>query len=309
MKRVRDRYRGGLTMGLRRIATCAMLCVLAVWLVAAGCGGGGTGGRAITVEGPVELNRSFEEGASFKYLFKVTGESAVAMQGYDRVVSTNTEFRTSNTVTSVTDDEVKLEMRFDSAASSISMEDNVMPNEGVAELRGKSLEFTLDRDGKVISFAGLGGSRYLEEGAGEMGMLLYSLYPTLPDEPVSVGYTWEEDIDIPDITSSVDREFIGTGTYTVIGYKEKYGIACVEVATTSTFIFEGKAEQSGDIWLMSGEGTSEGVILISMDNGMVLAGVSDTTLDLEGEGSTTAGAGASTTVSMGMKIHSEMELL
>lgn len=296
-------------MGLRRIASCVLISAVGIWLFAAGCGGGGTGGRDITIDGPVQMTRSFEQGSAFKYSFKMSSEIAVAMQGFDRVATTQTEFRTSNDIVSANAEEVQISMRFDHAASSIVMEDNVMQNEDVAELRGKSLVFTLSPDGKVLAWAGLSGSAYLEEGAGETGMLLYGLFPELPDEPVEIGYSWDDDIDIPDITSSIDRDFVGDVTYTVVGFKEKYGISCVEVSASSTFMFEGRAEQSGDIWLMSGEGTTEGTILISLEDGMVLYGVSDTIMDLEGEGSTTAGAGASTTVSMGVKTHSQMELL
>ena len=104
-------------MGLRRIASCVFISALGIWLFAAGCGGGGTGGRDITIDGPVQMTRSFEQGNAFKYSFKMSSQIAVAMQGFDRVASTQTEFRTSNEIVSVDAEEVQVSMRFDHAAS------------------------------------------------------------------------------------------------------------------------------------------------------------------------------------------------
>ena len=114
----------------------------------------------------------------------------------------------------------------------------------------------------------MGGEAYFEEGIGQMAMMVHGLFPKLPTEPVTVGYTWQDDMDIPDITSSTSREFVGETTYTVTGFKEKYGISCVEVATVSTFEFEGKVEQQGEAWLMTGSGQSTGTMLFSLDDGL-----------------------------------------
>jgi hypothetical protein len=81
------------------------------------------------------------------------------------------------------------------------------------------------------------------------------------------------------------------------------------VATVSTFEFEGKVEQQGEAWLMTGSGTATGTMLFSIEDGLILFSKSDSTLEFEGEGSTTAGAGASTTLSAGLKVQGTVELL
>ena len=55
--------------------------------------------------------------------------------------------------------------------------------------------------------------------------------------------------------------------------------------------------------------STAGTILFSMEDGFIIASQSDSTVDFEGEGSTTAGAGASTTLSAGLKLRGKMELL
>ncbi len=296
-------------MGLRKMAALALVAAVGIGVVASGCGGGGSGGRDITINEPVQLARTFENGQTVKYKLKSAGEMAVAMQGYDRVASTQTEFRTTCQFSGVGTDEMNMAMRFDHAASSVSVGDKVIVQESASALRGKTLEVSLAPNGQVLAFAGMAGEAYFEEGVGQVALMIHSMFPELPEEPITIGYTWQDELDIPDITSSTNRDFVGETTYTVVGFKEKYGVSCVEVATVSTFEFEGRVEQQGEAWLMSGSGGSEGTVLFSMENGLVIFSKSDTTMEFEGEGSTTAGAGASTTLSAGLKVQGTLELL
>ena len=296
-------------MGLRKIAVRALVAAVGIWLIASGCGGGGTGGRDITIDEPVQLTRTFENGQTVKYQLKSAGEMAVAMQGYDRVVSTQTEFRTTCQFSNAETDEINMAMRFDHAASSFSTGDQVIVQESAAALRGKTLDVSLAPNGQVLSFSGMAGEGFFEEGVGQVALMIHGMFPKLPEEPITIGYTWEDELNVPDITSSTSRDFVGETTYTVVGFKEKYGISCVEVATVSTFEFEGKVEQQGEAWLMSGAGEGKGTVLFSMEDGLILYSKGDTTMEFEGEGSTTAGAGASTTLSAGLKIQGTLELL
>ena len=296
-------------MGLRKMAVRVLVAAVGIWVVASGCGGGGTGGRDITINEPVQLTRTFENGQTVKYKLKSAGEMAVAMQGYDRVASTQTEFRTTCQFSGIDTDKMSMAMRFDHAASSVLFGDKVIVQESASALRGKTLEVSLAPNGQVLAFAGMAGERYFEEGVGQVALMIHSMFPELPQAPITIGYTWEDELDIPNITSSTNRDFVGETTYTVVGFKEKYGISCVEVATVSTFEFEGRVEQQGEAWLMSGSGGSEGVVLFSIESGLVIFSKSDTTMEFEGEGSTTAGAGASTTLSAGMTIQGTLELL
>jgi hypothetical protein len=295
-------------MRLHRIAMLTVLASFALGLLGAGCAGGGTGGRDIVIDEPVRLVRTFEDGQTLKYKLTSAGEMAVAMQGFDRVANTSTEFRTTCTF-SRTDDDIKMAMRFDRAASSISVGDEVLPQESASALNGKTLEVSLAPNGEVLSFSGMAGEEYFEEGIGQMALMIHSMFPILPEEPLAVGYTWQDDMDVPNISSSTTREFVGETTYTVIGFKEKFAIPCVEVEAVTDFEFEGRVEQQGEAWLMTGTGHAVGTILFSLEDGFILASESDSTVDFEGEGSTTAGAGASTTLSAGLKLRGRMELL
>jgi len=296
-------------MGLRNVSVRLLAAVLGVAMVTAGCGGGGMGGRDIVIDEPIMLVRTFEEGQTLKYKISSAGEMAVAMQGYDRVLTTQTEFKTTSTFSNTDTEEISLAMRFDYAASSIVSGDQVLNEESAAALRGKTLNVSLAPNGRVLSFAGMGGEAYFEKSIGEMSMMIHSLFPVLPEDALTIGYTWEDELDIPDITAATNRDFIGETTYTVVGFKEKYQIPCVEVEAVTTFEFEGRVEQQGEAWLMTGSGVSNGTQLFSIENGIIIYGKSDTTVDLEGEGSTTAGAAASTTLSAGLKFQGTTELL
>jgi hypothetical protein len=296
-------------MALRKLSVYALAGLLAAGLVASGCGSGGVGGREIVVEGPVTVARSFEQGDVFKYKFKVDSQSGVKRTAYEQTISVQTELKTTSTITKADAEEVEMKMRFDYAVGGITMGDQMQSDESVSSLRGKELVFGLDHTGKVLSWGGLAGEAALEAGAGQLAMLLYEVFPPLPDEPLSVGVTWTVPYDVPDITSAVDREFVGEKTYTVTGFKEKYEIECVVVHSVTSFEFEGRAEQAGEVWLMSGEGVGEGNMLISLKDGVIVYSSGEATMTLSGEGASVASAAASGTVEMGVKSRLVIELI
>jgi len=297
-------------MGSRSMLVRGCVAALGVLLLVAGCGpGGGAGGREIAIQGPVTMTRTFKEGAVFKYRFKVESQSGVKRTAYEQSVSTQTELRTTSTVTAVKPDEVDLTMRFDYAVGGITMGDDMMPDESAASLRGKDLNFILDTDGRVRSWAGLSGEKALEAGAGEIAMLLYDVFPPLPDGPVSIGTTWTKPYEVPNITTTVERTFVGETTYTVSGFRQKFEINCVEIKAVSSFEFEGRAEQGGEAWLLSGDGVVEGTMLVSVENGNIVYGASNAKMNLTGEGASVASAAASGTVEVGTKSRLVIELM
>jgi len=292
------------------IATVVIVGLVAASVLVTGCASSSTGGAQVdTSATPVKVTRTFEQGQTMKYRFKIESQSGVKRVGYEQSIATSHEFKTTCTFTSVAADKVEMGMFFDYAVGGITVGDNMMADKDAASLRGKKLEFTLSPDGKIQGWAGLAGEAALEGGAGQFAMLLYDVFPSLPEEPMTVGMTWTEPYDLPDITTSANRDFVGESTYTVTGFKRKYEIPCVEFHRATTFEFEGRAEQGGEVWLMSGQGTIDGVILVSTIDGRLVWSTSDSKMTLEGEGASVAGAAASGTVEMGIKSKLVIDLL
>jgi hypothetical protein len=300
---------GGKRMASRRMALAVALAVFVAGLVSNGCGGGGTGGREITIDTPVTIKRAFQEGEQIKYKFAMENQSGVKLTSYEQSISSLAEFKTTNTITKVGPEEIEMVMRFDYAVGGMTYGDAMMADESISALRGKELSFVLDRDGQVVSWSGLSGEDAAESGAGQLALLLYDVFPPLPDGPITIGTSWTEPLDIPQITSAAEQDIIGETTYTVTGFKAKYEINCAEIQSVTSFEFEGRAEQGGDVWLMSGAGTSTGTMLVSIEDGTIVVSKSQMELELTGEGSAVAGAAGSETVNMGVKSTLEIELL
>lgn len=291
------------------IATLVIVGLVAASVLVTGCASGTGAAQVDTSAAPVTVTRAFEQDQTMKYRFKIESQSGVKRVGYEQTIATSHEFKTTCTFTTVGAEKTEMAMHFDYAVGGITVGDNMMADKDASSLRGKTLEFTLSPDGKVTGWAGLAGEAALEGGAGQFAMLLYDVFPSLPAQPMTVGTTWTEPYDIPDITSSADRDFVGESTYAVTGFKRKYEIPCVELHRTTTFEFEGRAEQAGEVWLMTGRGTVDGTILVSTIDGRLVWSSSDSAMTLEGEGSSVAGAAASGTVEMGIKSKLVIDLL
>jgi hypothetical protein len=291
------------------IATLVVVGLVAASVLVTGCASSTGVAQVDTSAAPVKVTRTFEQGQTMKYRFKIESQSGVKRVGYEQSIATSHEFRTTCTISTVTPEKVEMGMFFDYAVGGITVGDNMTADKDASSLRGKKLEFTLSPDGKVQSWAGLAGEAALEGGAGQFAMLLYDVFPSIPAEPMSVGMTWTEPYDIPDISTTASRDFVGESTYTVTGFKHKYEIPCVELRRTTTFEFEGRAEQAGEVWLMTGSGTVKGTILVSTVDGRLVWSTSESTMTLEGEGASTASAAASGTVEMGIKSKLVIDLL
>ena len=290
-------------------ATLVIVGLVAASVLVTGCASGTGGAQVDTSAAPVKVTRTFEQGQTMKYRFKIESQSGVKRVGYEQSIATSHEFRTTCTFTSVGAEKVEMGMLFDYAVGGITVGDNMQADSSVATLRGKTLEFNLSPDGKILGWAGLAGQATVEGGAGQFAMLLYDVFPSLPAEPMTVGMTWTEPYDIPDISTASSRDFVGESTYTVTGFKRKYEIPCVELRRTTSFEFEGRAEQENEVWLMTGSGTVEGTILISTADGRLVWSSSQSVMTLEGAGSSVAGAAASGTVEMGIKSKLVIDLL
>lgn len=292
-------------MALRKVGLCALIVLVAGGQALVGCGGGGVGGRDIVVDNPVTVTRSFKMGDVFKYKFKVESQIGVEQTGFEQTITTQTELKTTGTVTSVTPESVELSLRFDYAVGAMASGDAMLPDESVSALRGKELELTLDSTGQFVSATGMANEAAFASGAGEFAMALSEVFPKLPDEPLWIGTTWSEPVDVPD----PNRDFVGETTYTVVGFKEKYEMRCAVLTVVTDFEFEGRASQGGDVWLMTGSGRGTGDILLSIDSGNIVYSSSETTLTLEAEGAAVASAAASGVVSMGVTTRSVVELI
>ncbi len=291
----------------RRNLLCALTVLVSAALIG-GCGGGGTIGREIAMETPVEITRDFQVGDVLNYRFKESTQAGVKMTSFEQTVSMQTEFRTTNTITDVGPDEVELAMRFDYAAGSMASGDQVIPNQDVNSLRGKELIVTLTPEGEVRSLTGLAGEAYLEEGTGQFKVMVDYLVPPLPDEALTIGTTWSQELDPPDI-SGLEQEYIGETIYKVTAFRETYGVQCVEVAFSTAFEYEGRFEQGDDVWLVSGVGTNEGTMLLAIETGQLVHSRMDIEQDMTGEGSAVASAAASGEFSAGIQTRFEIELL
>ncbi len=295
-------------MVTRKTVLTALLVVMAAGILGSGCGGG-SGGVDIIVDGPVVLSRLFDEGDVLKYKFKIGSQSGIKRTAYEQTIYTQTEIKTTCTFGEVTDDDVTMRMLFTNATGSMTIGDRPEIDESVSELRGNELEFTLDPNGTVLSWTGIGSSEYLEAGAGQMAVLLYDVFPPLPDEALDIGVSWTSDYDIPDLSAAVDRDFTGETTYTVTGFKSKNLIDCVVINRHSDFCFEGRAEQAGEVWLMEGDGTVDSDLYLSIEDASLVFSSGEMKMTLTGEGSSVAGAAASNVVEMGIVSSLSIELV
>jgi hypothetical protein len=292
-------------MALRRIAIVALAVLMALGYLSAGCGAGGVGGRDIAVEGPTKITRTFEVGDVYKYKFKIESVIGVMQTGFERSITRQAEFRTTTTVTGVSEESVDASLQFDYSVGAMATGDAMLQDESVSALRGKQLLLKLDPDGQFQSASGMANESAFESGAGEYAMAISEVFPKLPEEPLQIGTTWTEPVDIPD----PNREFVGETVYEVVGFKEKYAIQCVEIISSTDFEFEGRASQGDDVWLMTGSGSGTGRMLVSIEDGNVVYSSSEATLTLIAEGASVASAAASGVVNMGVTTNSVIEIL
>jgi len=184
---------------------------------------------------PVQLVYHFEAGHEQKY--KCEYSQSRDFYGMNYVILIEMEI-TESCVEVLGDTAYKMEVVFDEVSSSMTMNDNLRPNNFDEAFKGQTVSYLVDKSGEVSDVK---AKSYIE-GWRQYGeivrMALSGCYPYLPDKSVTEGEKWDEQLsenpeDNPglEVTTNIDYEFKGL--------KKEKGHECAEIHTKEKSTYQG----------------------------------------------------------------------
>jgi len=144
----------------------------------------------------------------------------------------------------------------------ISGTGTLVPNATAEEYVGETVQFTIDKDGKLIDWKGLDGiSGMTVEGNAFREFIMQQLteiFQPLPDYPVTVGGKWQRSIEtmMPvgggDLINKIQID------YELVGFGQKAGRDCARIKTKYHIMGSAQGRRRGKFWITStGEGSGE----------------------------------------------------
>jgi hypothetical protein len=139
----------------------------------------------------------------------------------------------------------------------------LVPNPSADEYVGESVQFSIDKDGKLDqNWRGLDGITGMTvEGVSYTAFIMQQLteiYQPFPDYPVTVGGKWQSNIETMLPVGGGDLINKITIDYELIGFGQKAGRDCARVKMKLTIMGSAQGRRRGKFWMTAtGEGTGE----------------------------------------------------
>jgi hypothetical protein len=190
---------------------------------------------AAAAEDTVQLAYSFD--AAYSQKFKCEYSQSQDFYGMNYVILIEMEI-TENCVEVLGDTAYKMEIIFDEVSSSMTMNDNLRPNNFDEAFKGQTVSYQVDKYGDV---SGVKAKSYIEgwRQHGEMvRMALSGFYPDLPNKAVKPGEKWDED------TTENPEDNPGLEVTTKIAYefkemKNEKGRECAKILAKAKSTYKG----------------------------------------------------------------------
>jgi hypothetical protein len=139
----------------------------------------------------------------------------------------------------------------------------LVPNPEADEYVGESVQFTIDKDGKLAeNWRGLDGITGMTvEGLSYTAFIMQQLteiYQPLPDYPVSVGGKWQHSIETIIPVGGGDLINKITIDYELVGFGQKSGRDCARIKMKHVIMGSAQGRRRGKFWMTTtGEGGGE----------------------------------------------------
>jgi len=235
-----------------------LLVILALGaLLSMNCGGG-----AASRVSPTEVTLEYKSLDNADMLYKANTNIDTNVGGQTRTWMSET--RASVAVVAMPDDGsiVRSLTYTDYTMGEISGTGSLVPNPGADDYIGESVQFTIDKDGKLADWRGLDGiSGMTVEGNSYTDFIMQQLteiYQPLPDYPVTVGGKWQRNVEtmIPvgggDLLNKIDID------YELVGFGRKGGRDCARIKIKYVIMGSAQGRRRGRFWVTAaGEGSGE----------------------------------------------------
>jgi hypothetical protein len=183
----------------------------------------------------VQLGYSFEPGFTQKCKCEFT--QSQDFYGMNYVIIVEMEL-TENCVEALGDTAYKMEVVFDEVSSSMTMNDDLMPNNFDEAFKGQTVSYEVDKNGEVSEVKAksyIEGWRMFGE---TVKMVISGYYPHLPNKAVKPGEKWDEET-TENPEESPGLEVVTKRSYDFKEMKKEKDHECASIRTKSSSTFTG----------------------------------------------------------------------
>jgi hypothetical protein len=217
-------------------------------------------------EDPLHLTYNFKDDYSQK--FKCEYSQSMDFYGRNIVILIEAEI-TESCVEVLGDTAYRMEVVFDEVSSSMTVNDDLMPNNFDEAFKGQTISYQVDKSGEVSDVK---AKSYIE-GWHQFGQtvndVMAGCYPDLPKKAAKAGDKWEEEL-TENPKENPGLEVVTKTTYEFKGVKKEKGCECAEITTKSESTFQGVIASPGGELDTNGETKSETQFYFDLSGGGIV---------------------------------------
>ena len=269
-------------MRKNQVLYAIVLLFTAILIFLLGCGGGT---KIQMPKGGVKLSYKNAIGKTFHYRTRVDKYIQTSQQGatITRLVKGDVKF-TISVEEGDSAGEVKMKYRFENVDVGVFQNDQLQSSEEVEDMKDLEITATLDSEGTTIDVEGLDLEEELQKE--EISPLEFLLEFPLPQEKVTVGYSWHEEKDtvVTDEDMKIDRKVVQNFLITDFVMLDSARVVVCKLTGSVDIHQVGETEQDGtpydvDITMT---GDIKGEVYFDIDNGCIVKQTSDKMIDIKG---------------------------
>lgn len=183
----------------------------------------------------VQLGYSFESG--FSQQSKCEFNQNQDFYGMNYVILVEMEL-TENCIEVLGDTVYKMELTFDEMSSSMTMNDNLMPNNFDEAFKGQKVSYLVDKSGEVTDVKAKSYIEGWRQFAETVKMIISGFYPHLPDKAVTAGESWDEEL-TENPEENPGLEVVTKMSYEFEEMKKEKDHECAKISAKSESTFKG----------------------------------------------------------------------
>ncbi len=258
-----------------------IFAIIAIFLF--DCGGGGT--KIQMPKGGVKLSYKNAIGKTFDYRTRVDKYIQASQQGaaVTRLVKGDVKF----TISIEKGDslgEVKMIYKFGNVDVGVFQNDQLQSSDEVEDMKDLEIIATLDSEGSAIDVEGLDLEEELQKK--EISPLEFLLEFPLPQEKITVGYSWHEEKDtvVTDNDMKVTRKVVQDFVVSDFVMLDSARVAVCKLTGIVDIHQIGETEQDGTTYDVdiTMKGDIKGEVYFDIDNGCIVKHTSDKMIDIKG---------------------------
>jgi hypothetical protein len=223
-------------------------------------------------QGKNNLEYKFTGDESYTYVQTSDAIQSIVYGGQDVNTSIKTKMGFKTAAKGISQGDLILEITIDTLLIDINSMGTIM-NENISDVRGKSFLMTMNKRGKNINLDEAENISYSIAGlqTSNMKAAFVTMFPSLPEDNISIGYTWNDTDTVRINTETENSERIISVDCTVEAREKVSGYDCYKISYIGSGTSDGSSQSPQGLIVSNTDVNMNGYYYFAIKEGLIVS--------------------------------------